>query len=369
MKLFKKLAAALLAISMVASLAACGSSSGSASAASEAAKSEAPAAAASEAAKPEAPAAAASEAAGSAAAPAGDVDVNAALKGKTIGYVTINSASPWSGCIDSALGQLVQDAGATYRNLDAQTDTAKVAEYCQQMIDANVDALVIFGGDPSANSDIAKTADEAGIPVFMAALDVSENGKQYVKACVGPDQEQMCYEIGQYIIEQNGADAGCKVVQISGVPFLDDYIQREAGFARAMKDTNYELMEPDYAYSSRSDAKTFMENHIQAEGDSIDIVMGYDDDLTMGAIAAIEEAGLTDKIKVYSLTGQNDAIQAVADGKLELTVMNRADAIAKELTVAMAEVFTNGSTEYYHYTDLTYITKDNVNDYIGRGEF
>ena len=45
------------------------------------------------------------------------------------------------------------------------------------------------------------------------------------------------------------------------------------------------------------------------------------------------------------------------------------DAIAKELTVAMAEVFTNGTTEYYHYTDLTYITKDNVNDYIGKGEF
>ena len=237
------------------------------------------------------------------------------------------------------------------------------------MIDANVDALVIFGGDPSANSDIAKTADEAGIPVFMAALDVSENGRQYVKACVGPDQKAMCEEIGKYIIEQNGADAGCKVVQISGVPFLDDYIQREAGFAEAMKGTNYDILEADYAYSSRSDAKTFMENHIQAEGDSIDIVMGYDDDLTMGAVAAIDEAGLTGKIKVYSITGQNDAIQAVADGKLELTVMNRADAISQELVNAMAEVFTNGTTEYYHYTDLTYITKDNVNDYIGKGEF
>ena len=358
MKLFKKLAAALLALTMVASMAACGSSGGSTGSSSAA-----------EAAKSDAPAAAASEAGSAPAAAAGDVDVNAALSGKTIGYVTINSASPWSGCIDSALGQLVQDAGATYRNLDAQTDTAKVAEYCQQMIDASVDALIIFGGDPAANADIAKTADEAGIPVFMAALDVAESGRQYVKACVGPDQEQMCYEIGQYVIEQNGADAGCKVVQISGVPFLDDYIQREAGFARAMKDTNYELMEPDYAYSSRSDAKTFMENHIQAEGDSINIVMGYDDDLTMGAVAAIEEAGLTGKIKVYSLTGQNDAIQAVADGKLELTVMNRADAIAKELTVAMAEYFTNGSTEYYHHTELTYITKDNVNDYIGKGEF
>lgn len=357
MKLFKKLAAALLALTMVASMAACGSSGGSAAGSTA------------EAAKSDAPAAAASEAGSAPAAAAGDVDVNAAMSGKTIGFVTINGAAPWGGLISTKLDEFVKAAGGTCKILDAQTDTAKIAEYCQQMIDASVDALVIFGGDPSANSDIAKTADEAGIPVFMAALDVSENGRQYVKACVGPDQKAMCEEIGKFIIEQNGADAGCKVVQISGVPFLDDYIQREAGFAEAMKGTNYDILEADYAYSSRSDAKTFMENHIQAEGDSIDIVMGYDDDLTMGAVAAIDEAGLTGKIKVYSITGQNDAIQAVADGKLELTVMNRADAISQELVNAMAEVFTNGTTEYYHYTDLTYITKDNVNDYIGKGEF
>jgi ABC-type sugar transport system substrate-binding protein len=356
MKTLKKLTALLVCLCMLLSMVACGSSSASTAEASTAAS--------------------AGEAAGSAAADTGSaagdtstVDVNAALNGKTIGYVTINSAAPWAGCIDTALGQIVTNAGGTYRNLDAQTETAKIAEYCQQMIDAGVDALVIFGGDPSANADIAKTADEAGIPVFMAALDVAESGRQYVKACVGPDQEEMCYEIGQYVIEQNGADAGCKVVQISGVPFLDDYIQREAGFNRAMAETNYELLEPDYAYSSRTDAKAFMENHIQTDGDSINIVMGYDDDLTMGAVAAIDEAGLSDKIKVYSLTGQNDAIQAVADGKMELTVMNRADAIAAELGVAMAEVFTTGTTEYYHYTELTYITKDNVNDYIGKGEF
>ena len=83
MKLFKKLAAALLALTMVASMAACGSSGGStAGSTAEAAKSDAPAAAASE--------------AGSApAAAAGDVDVNAAMSGKTIGYVTINGAAPW----------------------------------------------------------------------------------------------------------------------------------------------------------------------------------------------------------------------------------------------------------------------------------
>lgn len=296
------------------------------------------------------------------------------FSGKTIGYVTINSASPWSGVIDTKLGEYVKEAGGTYRNLDAQTDVAKVAEYCQQMIDAAVDALVIFGGDPTANADIAKTASEAGIPVFMAALDVAEEGREYVKAVVGPDQEQMTYDIGQYIIEQNGADAGCLTVVISGVPFLDDYIQRDAGFARAMEETNYDVKETVYAYSSRTDAKTFMEQFIQTYGNDIDIVMGMDDDLTMGAIQAIDEAvaaGTLEegKIKVYSLTGQNDAIQAVADGKLQMTVMNRADAIAAELMVAMNEVFTTGETEYYHRTELITIDSTNVNDYIGKGEF
>ena len=117
------------------------------------------------------------------------------------------------------------------------------------------------------------------------------------------------------------------MVQISGVPFLKDYQLREAGFKTAMADSNYNLYEPDYAFSSRTDAKSAMEQHIQADGDKINIVIGYDDDLTMGAVDAIQEANLGDKIKVYSFTGQNDAIQAVKDGKLEMTVMNRADDI------------------------------------------
>jgi ABC-type sugar transport system substrate-binding protein len=291
------------------------------------------------------------------------------LSGKTIGYVTITSTAPWGGRVGTEFIRLAEEAGATVKDLDAQTVADDVVNYCYQMIDAGVDALAVFGGDPTAMVDVAKACSEADIPLFLLALDVAEEGRQYATACIGPDQEQMCYDIGQYVIEQNGADAGCTVVQISGVPFLADYQQREAGFARAMEETNYNVLEADYAYSSRTDAKTFMEQHLQAQGDTINVVMGYDDDLTMGAIAAIEEAGKTDSIKVYSLTGQNDAIQAVADGQLELTVMNRADGIAEEAVKAVGEQLNGGSTEYYHYTDLIYITADNVADYIGQGEF
>lgn len=299
-----------------------------------------------------------------------NVDVSGVdLSGYTLGFVSISSTAPWSGRIDSEFKRMAEEAGAKVNRLDANGNADDVTNFCRQMIDAGVDALAVFGGDPTAMVDVAKDCSDAGVPLFLCALDVAEEGREYATACIGPDQEQMCYDIGQYIIEQNGADAGCNVVQISGVPFLMDYQLREAGFARAMEETNYNLYEPDYAYSSRTEAKSFMEQHIQADGDSINVVMGYDDDLTMGAVSAIQEAGLGDQIKVYSLTGQNDAIKAVADGQLELTVMNRADDIAAETCVAMYEYLTTGSTEYYHYTELTFITPDNVNDYIGKGEF
>ena len=291
------------------------------------------------------------------------------LSGKTIGYVTITSTAPWGGRVGTELKRMAEEAGAKVNVLDANTEAPKVAEYCQQMIDAGVDALAVFGGDPVAMVDVAKSAKDAGIPLFLCGLDVAEAGRQYATACIGPDQEKALYDIGQYVIAENGKDAGKLVAIISGVPFLADYQQRDAGFARAMAETNYECLETQYAFSSRPDAKGFMEDYIQAYGDKIGILMGMDDDLTMGAVQAIEEAGMTGKIKVYSFTGQNDAIQAVKDGKMQLTVMNRADDIAAQTCVAMSQFFATGKTEYYQYTPLTYIDAKNVDNFIGKGEF
>jgi len=295
-----------------------------------------------------------------------------AAEPKTVGYVTISGSAPWGALIGTTLEKICKDAGWDWKYLDAETNADKVNEHVQTLIDAGVDAIVVFGGVPAANSDNAKKASEAGIPMFMAGLDVSEEGRQYVAACVGPDQQQCFVEYADFVIEQEGgAEAGLKVAQISGVPFLDDYIMREAGFRSEMEaKSNYDIsLETQYAFSSRADAKTFMEQYIQQYGEGINILMGYDDDLTMGAVQAIEEAGLTGKIHVYSFTGQNDAIQAVADGKMQCTIVNRAADIAEELKVAMDEYFETGKTEYYHYTPLTYVTSENVKEWIGKGEF
>ena len=87
--------------------------------------------------------------------------------------------------------RMAEDAGATYRNLDANTVADEVTNYCHQMIDASVDALAVFGGDPTAMVDIAKDCRGGRYSaVPHAALDVDEAGREYATACIGPDQEQ-----------------------------------------------------------------------------------------------------------------------------------------------------------------------------------
>lgn len=359
----KKVFAVVLAGAMAASLAACGSSSSSDSSAASGSAGSGDSSASG---------VATAASTGDLASADADLDYTAYdLSGKTIGYVTINSSAPWGGRIGTEFAKYAEEVGAKVNSLDAQTDADKVTEYAQQCIDQGVDALVIFGGDINANVDIAKSAQEAGIPVFMAALDVADGGQQYVAAVVGPDQKQMCADIAEYVVEQNGTDTDYTVAQISGVPFLEDYIQREAGFQGYMADySNYTLLESQYAYSSRDDAKGFMQDILNSNPET-NIVMGYDDDLTMGAVQAIDEAGKTGEIKVYSLTGQKDAIQAVIDGKMELTVMNRADNIAKGLVSTIGEYYNNDGTlsAYYYRTPLTYITSENAADYLDQAEF
>ncbi len=294
------------------------------------------------------------------------------LTGITIGYVTINSAAPWGGRVGTEFQAYAESCGATVNVLDANTDSDLVNQYCQQFIDNGVDALVVFGGTPSDMSEIASVAYEAGIPLFLCGLDADSAtpGYECVTAMIGPDQYAMCANIAEYVVSQNGTDTDYNVYEINGVPFLQDYQDRTAGFEDYMAGfTNYILGNVVDAYSSRTDAKAYTEAWITAGLGEGDIIMGYDDDLTMGAVQALEEAGLTGLVKVYSLTGQADAIQAVIDGQIELTVMNRADNIAAGTVTALYEYLTTGTTERLQRCELTYITAENAAEYLATAEF
>ncbi|MES1169005.1 MAG: substrate-binding domain-containing protein, partial [Oleiharenicola lentus] len=72
----------------------------------------------------------------------------------------------------------------------------------------------------------------------------------------------------------------------------------------------------------RTGGKEVMEAFIKKHGKTIDILYAHNDDMALGAIQAIEEAGLkpgTDII-IVSIDAVREGVQAVADGKINCTV-------------------------------------------------
>ena len=63
-----------------------------------------------------------------------------------------------------------------------------------------------------------------------------------------------------------------------------------------------------------------MENWIQSYGDKINAVFAHNDEMGMGALQALEQAKLKDKVVVVSIDAIADALQAVKDGRLDATV-------------------------------------------------
>jgi ABC-type sugar transport system substrate-binding protein len=286
----------------------------------------------------------------------------------SIGYSSIaSSIAPWANAMEQNIKKECDARGWTLTSLSAEGDMQLQTEQVHTLITKKPDVIVLFAGDNAVSVDWVKDIHAAGIPCVMVALNVNEEGRQYVNAFVGPDQEAMTKKIAETIVQKHGKDAGLLITCISGVPVQYDYIIRLKGFKEGIEGTNYKFVGPEYAYSSRADAQGFMETYISTYKDKINVLMGFDDDLTLGALKAIDEAGLTGKIEVYSVTGQVEALKAIKDGKMAMTVMNRTDLIAKKAAEVIEKIMAGEKIEYNQPTEVFYITKENVDQY--QGEF
>lgn len=208
--------------------------------------------------------------------------------------------------------------------LDAERDAAKQQSQVEAMLQMEIDLFLYWPVERSAGAGNCKPFKDEGIPVVIYNADVAEEGQQYTDAFVGPDQYQMAYDIGSYLVSTT--PGGGKVVMINGGVSSTQFIERRQGFLDAIEGSSLELMQVEYSESDRSKAQTIMENYL-ALYDDIDILYCASDNLALGAVTAIEAADRTD-IRVVSIDGMAEAFQLIREGRMELTVLQPPSAMA-----------------------------------------
>ena len=206
-----------------------------------------------------------------------------------------------------------------------------IRTFIQQKVDFIVFAPVVQTGWDAVLGE----AKEAKIPVIVInrALKLSSAKPEDLSLClIAPDNIDAGRLVANYLIQQTKDKQGTvNVVQLEGTVGAASAVDRKTGFEEVIKgQSKLKIVKSQTGDYTRAKGKEVMEAFLKsakAEGTKIDVVFAQSDDMAIGAMQAIEEAGLKPgkDMVIVSIDGVKGAFEAMIAGKLAATVENPVD--------------------------------------------
>ena len=223
-------------------------------------------------------------------------------------------------------------------------------------------AIILDPANADGSVGAVKKAVAAGIPVILVNAEINQEG--LAKAQLVSNNAQGAALGAQQWVEAVG-DKG-KYAELFGNPADNNAATRSNGYETVL--TQY----PDLVKSAkevadwdRTKGHAKMQSMLQANPDIIGVISG-NDEMALGAIAALKEAGKLDQVKVGGFDGSPDAVAAIKAGELQYTVLQPVAVFSEEAVKQADNVIKNGSTgasSEKQLFDCLLITKDNVDKY------
>ncbi|NLM19303.1 MAG: sugar ABC transporter substrate-binding protein [Clostridiaceae bacterium] len=240
--------------------------------------------------------------------------------------------------------------------LDAETQIQQIESFISQ----EVDAIIIDPVDSNASAPAVEKAKDAGIPIVC----VNSITDAEPDAFVGSNDEEAAEIAINYLAER--LDEKGNIFMIHGNPGQSAEVKRSDGAYKTLENyPNMELKAEDYSEQwSREDAMKLTENWLQAFGDDVDGIFSHNDDMAMGSLLALENAGVKEKVVLIGVDANPEALQAVKDGRLDATVFQDAYGQGQGSVEVAVKLVKGEVVEEQGFIPFQLVTIENVEDYI-----
>ncbi len=245
------------------------------------------------------------------------------LKGKTIGFSQIGSESGWRAAETSVTKQEAEKRGINLKFADAQQKQENQIKAIRGFIAQGVDAILVAPVVSTGWDAVLGEAKDAKIPVILLDRGVDAPQDLYLTS-VASDQVKEGKVAGDWLVKTVG-DKKCNVVELQGTVGSTPAINRKKGFEEAIKGhDNIKIVRSQTGDFTRSKGKEVMEGFIKAEdgGKNICAMYAHNDDMAVGGIQAIKDAGLKPgkDILVVSVDSVPDIFKAMMAGEANASV-------------------------------------------------
>ena len=240
---------------------------------------------------------------------------------KTIGFSQIGAESAWRTAETKSIQDEAKKRNVDLKFSDAQGKQENQISAIRAFIAQRVDAIILAPKVETGWEPVLKEARRAKIPVILVDRGINTKDESLFTTLIASDFVAEGRMAGEWLAKKTGGK--CNIAELQGTTGAAPAIDRKKGFAQAIEGKpDMKIIKSQSGDFNRQKGKEVMEAFLKAEGKNINAVYAHNDDMALGAVQAIEEAGLkpgTDII-VVSIDGIKDAFVAMTEGKLNCSV-------------------------------------------------
>ena len=244
-----------------------------------------------------------------------------AKKPIVVGFAQTGAESAWRTANTESMKSEAAKRGIELKFADGQSKQENQIRAIRSFVTQGVDAIVLAPIVVTGWDVVLREAKRAHIPVVIMDRKIVTTDESLYTTFIGSDFYKEGAMVGDWLAKNAGGRT--KIVELQGEPGSAAANERRRAFADGMKNhPEFKLIDSQTGNFRRSDGKQVMEALIKKHGREIEIIYAHNDEMALGAIQAIEEAGLKPgkDILIVTIDAIKEAIQAIVDGKINCTV-------------------------------------------------
>lgn len=246
-----------------------------------------------------------------------------AQKALIIGFAQTGSESGWRTSFTNSMKAEAVKEGIDLKFSDGQQKQEVQIQAMRSFIAQKVDAILLAPLVETGWDAVLKEAKDAKIPVILVDRGVKVADDSLYVTRVAADFNHEGRLAGAWLAQ---ASVGiCNIVEIQGTVGSSAALDRQKGFGEVIAlFPQMKIVATQSGDFTRDGGKKVMEGFIKSQNNLKDVcaVWSHNDDMLLGAIQAMKEAGLKPgkDIKTISVDGVTDIFKAMADGDANATV-------------------------------------------------
>ena len=247
-----------------------------------------------------------------------------AQKPIVLGFSQVGAESEWRTANTESIKSAAKEAGIELKFSDAQQKQENQIKAIRSFIAQKVDVIAFSPVVESGWEPVLREAKAAKIPVVLTDRSVNVKDTSLYVTFMGSDFVEEGRKAGRWLVDKMKDQKGdVNIVELQGTVGSAPATDRKNGFAEVIAaNPKLKILRSQTGDFTRAKGKEVMEAFLKSEGKNINVLYAHNDDMAIGAIQAIEEAGLKPgkDIVIVSIDGVRGAFEAMMKGKLNVTI-------------------------------------------------